>query len=446
NWKTTYDGLGRRLQTSYCDATGNQTTSGALAINYYYDPEVEFLELGRDYFGRTWNLYGPDRSGTYGGAQGVGGLVATTAEGHDEVHGVVNNIFGDILGTTTGGVFNSWGNVLGGYGAMPGSSVNADLVPQWRSHYLDWTGFYYMGTRYYEPKSGRFLSPDPLGHDASLSLYDYCDGDPVNGLDPDGRCGKAAINAEVHEMTEGPGFIGDRFGIEALSNYRDNVNYMANKGLYEAPDFETGFNTFNGIGISIASLDAFNRYTTPDGYKSQHGSMPKAFSGSGIFSDFNDAFTMRSSVADSLGLNKEDVFSIQNPTHGGGDFIRAWGQQSGFIDITAARASDMINAAGGGHVILHSNAAGLFYAASPYLRPEVRANIYYQGYGPQVHISQRNVPGLHSYYNEIGSGDLIIQFSNFGNNVYWDKVISQDAFHFLNNHSFRNTYSPDVHP
>ena len=59
------DGLGRRIQTSY---DGN-------SINYYYDPEVEFLELGHSVNGnRTWNLYGPDRSGRYGGAQEIGGL------------------------------------------------------------------------------------------------------------------------------------------------------------------------------------------------------------------------------------------------------------------------------------------------------------------------------------------------------------------------------------
>jgi len=42
----------------------------------------------------------------------------------------------------------------------------------------------------YESASGRlsFLSADPLGHGASMSLYDYCGGDPVNGLDPTGRC------------------------------------------------------------------------------------------------------------------------------------------------------------------------------------------------------------------------------------------------------------------
>ena len=47
---------------------------------------------------------------------------------------------------------------------------------------------YYMGARYYDPVEGRFISADPLGHGASMSLYDYCNGDPVNGLDPDGRC------------------------------------------------------------------------------------------------------------------------------------------------------------------------------------------------------------------------------------------------------------------
>jgi RHS repeat-associated protein len=41
--------------------------------------------------------------------------------------------------------------------------------------------------RYYEPTSGRFLSVDPLGHAASRSLYDFCNGDPVNSFDPDGR-------------------------------------------------------------------------------------------------------------------------------------------------------------------------------------------------------------------------------------------------------------------
>ena len=187
-WSTIYDGLGRRIQTGL---QGN-TSGNSSTINYYYDPEVEFLELGHDNNGRTWNLYGPDRSGTYGGAQGIGGLEVTWQLSGDVINGILNNYFGDSLGTiNSSGTPTPYNGVLCGYGPMPGYSFPGYLDPftqQWRGHYLDWTGFYYMGARYYEPNSGRFLSPDPLGHDASLSLYDYCNGDPVNALDADGRC------------------------------------------------------------------------------------------------------------------------------------------------------------------------------------------------------------------------------------------------------------------
>ena len=44
-----------------------------------------------------------------------------------------------------------------------------------------------MGARYYDPKAGRFLSPDPVGYPISMNLYTYAGGDPVNYLDPDGR-------------------------------------------------------------------------------------------------------------------------------------------------------------------------------------------------------------------------------------------------------------------
>jgi uncharacterized protein RhaS with RHS repeats len=44
-----------------------------------------------------------------------------------------------------------------------------------------------MGKRYYDPTSGRFLSPDPIGYPICLDPYAYATGDPVNYMDPDGR-------------------------------------------------------------------------------------------------------------------------------------------------------------------------------------------------------------------------------------------------------------------
>ncbi len=89
---------------------------------------------------------------------------------------------------------------VGGYGPLPDSAAqpltDATQLAQaivWRGHRIDPTGFYYLGARYYEPTSGRFLSPDPKGQAASMSLYDFCNGDPVNGFDPDGRCNDTTV-------------------------------------------------------------------------------------------------------------------------------------------------------------------------------------------------------------------------------------------------------------
>jgi len=57
----------------------------------------------------------------------------------------------------------------------------------WQGRCSDPSGFYCFGARYYDSLAGRFLSPDPLGHLASMDLYSGFNGDPVNYCDPDGR-------------------------------------------------------------------------------------------------------------------------------------------------------------------------------------------------------------------------------------------------------------------
>jgi RHS repeat-associated protein len=52
------------------------------------------------------------------------------------------------------------------------------------------TGLHYSVARYYAPDLGRFLSIDPhRTPGASLNFYTYCDGDPVNRVDPTGEIG-----------------------------------------------------------------------------------------------------------------------------------------------------------------------------------------------------------------------------------------------------------------
>jgi RHS repeat-associated protein len=49
------------------------------------------------------------------------------------------------------------------------------------------TGLIMMRDRWYDPKTGTFISPDPEGYRDSPDLYTFAGGDPVNKSDPSGR-------------------------------------------------------------------------------------------------------------------------------------------------------------------------------------------------------------------------------------------------------------------
>ncbi len=203
-WSAVYDGLGRRLQTT------NQPSSGGtgLVIQQSYDPDVQFLELAVTVVGgaRDWLVHGPDINGSYGGLQGTGGIEAVFNGTAGTTTGIVSDIYGHTEATVTGGSVN-WNLVRSsGYGSQPGTSASPidgthDLatVLAWRGHYIDPTGFYYLGTRYYDPQSGVFVSCDPLGHSATMDLYSAFAGDPINSFDPDGRASTSVSNWQQSE-------------------------------------------------------------------------------------------------------------------------------------------------------------------------------------------------------------------------------------------------------
>lgn len=50
------------------------------------------------------------------------------------------------------------------------------------------TGLYYYGARYLDPTGAMWLSVDPMWEKyAGMSPYNYCMGNPVKLVDPDGR-------------------------------------------------------------------------------------------------------------------------------------------------------------------------------------------------------------------------------------------------------------------
>ena len=48
------------------------------------------------------------------------------------------------------------------------------------------SGLYYYKARWYDPETGKFLQPDPIGYGDGMNMYAYVGGDPVNLSDPTG--------------------------------------------------------------------------------------------------------------------------------------------------------------------------------------------------------------------------------------------------------------------
>ena len=146
--------------------------------------------------------WGPDLSGTVGGAGGIGGLLSVreTSASTSSRKGLTMLLGHDAKGDVTS-VWSADGAYLGGYVTqafgqvtiLSGSSAYLS-ENQWRlaSKPLEWlTGYSHWGRRWYSPFLGRWVSRDPIGEAGGVNLYGACGNDMVSGLDPWGEAGVA---------------------------------------------------------------------------------------------------------------------------------------------------------------------------------------------------------------------------------------------------------------
>ncbi len=242
SWRASYDGLGRRIRTYYTPAQEEE-----VEVTFFYDPEDEFLEIGSQHKEKIfWKIYGPSSCDAVIDSEGSFLLLSQNALGALTAAISSKEIFPSLEEPSLYGPTKIF------------SSSIEDLLTYalsftWHSKSLDPTGLIWMGARYYDPISGRFLSPDPIGYPICLDLYNYANGDPVNYKDPDGRFASHAYQvtkSKIVDVFQDPrtaGYIQAGFGL---------AETLAGKALFATPPTAIlgGFMVVDGLDRYAAGM------------------------------------------------------------------------------------------------------------------------------------------------------------------------------------------------
>lgn len=217
--------------TYYYDAKGRRIRKVGPSESHVYAYENDCLVLDTVIGGRAIHyIYGSD---------GVLAFVLLNQDGSLSRYAASVDAMGRLLrlssedGSYAEYSYSLWGEPTLAYDNTPAGigSLNRLLFKCYP--YDNETGFYSLGSRHYDPKSGRFLEPDPTGYldptaMAGLNLYAYCNNDPVNYTD---RTGHFAISILI---ATGIGlFLGAVGGTVSslVSDYKDNGSIDGSIGL-----------------------------------------------------------------------------------------------------------------------------------------------------------------------------------------------------------------------
>lgn len=127
----------------------------------------------------------------------------------DDIVGILDNEFNVVANY----LYDSWGNIISitdesGNDISNENEHIANINPyRYRSYYYDKeTGLYYLKTRYYNPKWGRFINSDGVIVNSDVikgNLYSYCANDPINNIDKNGCKSKKKKESKFKNFMNG---------------------------------------------------------------------------------------------------------------------------------------------------------------------------------------------------------------------------------------------------
>jgi RHS repeat-associated protein len=191
----------------YWSAEGrlDSVVSGSTRLHYSYDASGRLVRRQRNGTTERYFLWdgaqlvaeltaaGTQRIAEYAYYPGIDRpLAIITGTGAGTTRYFTQDVIGNVTGVVAGsssfqGInYDAWGqhNVSGTLG-------DTNRL-RWKG--LVWEGdvtqLYYMRNRWYEPRTGRFLSEDPIGLEGGINAYLFAAADPIGGVDPLGLCGK----------------------------------------------------------------------------------------------------------------------------------------------------------------------------------------------------------------------------------------------------------------
>jgi RHS repeat-associated protein len=179
-----YDGLGRRRITrEYSWQRGSWLKTNE--TRYVCDGYLPVQE--RDGGGNVRVTYtrGLDLSGTFGGAGGIGGLLARTDSSgsafyHADAGGNITSLTDSGGGVVARYLYEPFGRLVGKWGPLAdANAMQFSSMPAYRQAGLSLYAF-----RAYDPSLQRWLNQDPIGELGGLNLYGYVGNNPISRIDP----------------------------------------------------------------------------------------------------------------------------------------------------------------------------------------------------------------------------------------------------------------------